>query len=147
MPMDPSYAGHAYPPTEPYRVGREKIREFADAIGATDPAYRDPAAARALGHPDVIAPPTFAVVVTASGIQAMIDDPDLGLDFSRVVHGDQRFTYTRPIHAGDALVCRSTIEEIISRRGNDFVTTRTDVTGGNGEPVVAGWAKLVVRGE
>src|SRR5256885_2538036 len=126
MPMDPSYAGHTYPSAQPYLVGREKIREFADAIGATEPAYLDPAAARALGHPDVIAPPTFPIVLTASGTQRMIDDPGLGLDFSRVVHGDQRFRYTRPVHAGDRLTCTTTIEEITSRAGNDFLTSRTE---------------------
>ena len=64
MSLDPSFVGRSYPPTAPYQVGREKIREFATAIGATDPAHHDPAAARALGHPDVVAPPTFPVIVT-----------------------------------------------------------------------------------
>ena len=62
--LDQSFVGRTYPPTEPYQVGREKIREFADAIGATDAAYHDPAAAAALGYPDVVAPPTFPVVLT-----------------------------------------------------------------------------------
>src|SRR5919107_2548599 len=127
MSLDPSYAGRTYPPTEPYLVGRAKIREFASAIGATDPAYHDPAAARALGHPDVVAPPTFPVVVTWAATRQLIDDPGLGLDFSRVVHGDQRFAYTRPVVAGDALVCVNTVEEITQRGGHDLITNRTDV--------------------
>src|SRR5437588_6659633 len=101
MPLDPAYAGHTYPPTAPYLVGREKIREFAEAIGADDPAYLDPEAARALGHPDVIAPPTFPIVLTEAGMRTMIADPGLGLDFSRVLHGEQRFSQTRPVRAGD----------------------------------------------
>jgi acyl dehydratase len=145
--VDPSYAGRSYPPTAAYRVGREKIREFARAIGADDAAYLDPAAARALGHPDMVAPPTFPVVVTAAATQQLIDDPGLGLDFSRVVHADQRFTYTRPVVAGDELVCVNTIEEITSRAGNDFISTRTEVTTAAGEPVVTSWCRLVVRGE
>ena len=145
--LDPSYVGHTYPPDAPYLVGREKIREFAVAIGATDPAYLDPAAARALGYPDVIAPPTFPVVLTAAGTQRMIDDPGLGLDFSRVVHGDQRFHYIRPVHAGDRLTCTTTIEEITSRAGNDFLTSRTEMVAEDGQPVVTAWSKLVVRGE
>jgi acyl dehydratase len=145
--LDPSYAGHSYPPAAPYLVGREKIREFALAIGATDPAYLDPAAARALGYPDVIAPPTFPIVLTAAGTQSMIDDPGLGLDFSRVVHGDQRFHYTRPVHAGDRLTCTTTIEEITSRAGNDFLTSRTEMLAEDGRPVVTAWSKLVVRGQ
>jgi acyl dehydratase len=145
--LDPSYVGHAYPPAEPYLVGREKIREFARAIGASDPAYLDPEAARALGHPDVIAPPTFPIVLTASGTQAMIEDPGLGLDFSRVVHGDQRFAYTRPVRAGDLLTATTTIEEITTRGGHGFLTSRTDMVDERGEPVVTAWSKLVVRGD
>jgi len=147
MPLDPSFVGHTYPPTEPYRVGHEKIREFVEAIGADDPAYLDQQAARKLGFPDVVAPPTFAIVLTNSGVRMLVEDPDLGLDFSRVVHGDQRFQHNRPIHAGDVLTCRSTIEQITSRAGNDFVTARTEVTDEDGEVVVTGWSKLVVRGE
>jgi acyl dehydratase len=147
MPLDQSFVGRSYPPTPPYQVGREKIREFATAIGATDPAHHDPEAARALGHADVVAPPTFPVVVSWAALRSLIDEPDLGLDFSRVVHGDQRFAYTRPIVAGDELVCASTVEEITSRGGHDFLTTRTDVRTAAGDPVVSVWAKLVVRGE
>src|ERR671937_2412177 len=100
MPLDLTFVGRSYPPTAPYQVGREKIREFAVAIGATDPAYHEPEAAKALGHPDVIAPPTFPFVVAGVGLQLLIDDPGLGLDFSRVVHGEQRFSHTRPVRAG-----------------------------------------------
>jgi acyl dehydratase len=146
MPLDPSYTGRTYPPTAVYQVGREKIREFARAIGADDPAYHDADAARALGHPDVVAPPTFPMVVTAAATQQLIDDPGLGLDFSRVVHADQRFAYTRPVVAGDELVCVNTIEEITSRGGNDFLSTRTEVTTAEGEQVITTWCRLVVRG-
>jgi acyl dehydratase len=147
MPLDPSFAGRTYPPSAPYQVGREKIREFAAAIGATDPLHHDPDAARAAGHPDVVAPPTFPVVLTMASSRVVVNDPELGVDYSRVVHGDQRFAYHRPIVAGDELVCVNTIEEIMSRSGHDFLTTRTDVTTTAGEPVVSAWSKLVVRGE
>jgi hypothetical protein len=76
-----------------------------------------------------------------------IDDPELGMDYTRVVHGDQKFTYVRPVVAGDALVCHNTIEEIITRGGHDFLTARTDVTTESGEPVLTAWSKLVQRGE
>ncbi|MEV0426169.1 MaoC family dehydratase N-terminal domain-containing protein [Micromonospora sp. NPDC050495] len=147
MSLDPSFVGRSYPPTAPYQVGREKIREFATAIGATDAAYHDPAAARALGHPDVVAPPTFPMVLSMAANRQIIEDPALGVDYSRVVHGDQRFAYTRPVVAGDELVCVSTIEEIINRGGHGFLTTRTDVSTTAGDPVVAVWFKIVVRGE
>ncbi len=146
MPLDPSYVGRTLPPLPPYEVSAEKIREFARAIGATDPAYHDADAARALGHPDVIAPPTFPVVPAARVTAQLADDPDLGLDYRRVVHGDQRFAYVRPVHAGDSLHCASTIEEITSRGGHGFLTSRTEVTGADGQAVVTVWSKIVVRG-
>jgi len=147
MALDQSYVGRTYPPTPPYQVGREKIREFASAIGATDPLHHDPVAARALGHPDVVAPVTFPVVQATAANQQVVLDPGLGVDYSRVVHGDQRFVYTRPITAGDELECVTTIEDITSRGGHDFLTTRHDVRTTAGEPVVSVWCKLVVRGE
>jgi acyl dehydratase len=147
MSLDPSFVGRTYPPTPSYEVGREKIREFAAAVGAVDPAHTDPEAARALGHPDVVAPPTFPIVVTMSAGAQIIDDPALGIDYSRVVHGDQRFSYTRPVYAGDRLTCVCSVEDITSRGGHDFVTTRTDVATEDGEAVVTVWSKLVVRGE
>ena len=146
MPLDPSFIGRSYPATPPYEVGREKISEFADAVGAAHPVHRDVAAARALGHRDLVAPPTFAVIVTMRAGAQIVDDPQLGIDYSRVVHGDQRFRYDRPVYAGDKLSCVCTVEDITSRGGHDFVTTRTDVTS-HGEPVLTAWSKLVVRGE
>jgi acyl dehydratase len=147
MPLDQSLVGHVYPPAAPYRVSREKIREFAEAVGADDAAYLDPEAARKLGHPDVIAPPTFAFVLTISGLRHLVDDPDLGLDFGRVVHGDQRFHHERPICAADVLTCRSTVEQISSFGGGDLLTIRTEVTDEDDQLVTTSWSKIVVRGE
>jgi acyl dehydratase len=147
MPLDQSFVGRTWPPTPPYLVGREKIREFAAAIGATDAEYHDVEAARAAGYADVVAPPTFPIVTTMASSRQIIDDPGLGLDYSRVVHGDQRFAYERPVVAGDSLVCTNTVEEITSRGGHDFITTRTEVTTEGGEKVLTVWSKLVQRGE
>ncbi|WP_326551311.1 MaoC family dehydratase N-terminal domain-containing protein [Micromonospora sp. NBC_01813] len=147
MPMDPSLVGRSYPPGSPYLVGREKIREFASAIGATDPIHHDPEAGRKAGYSDVVAPPTFPIVLSMASSGRVIDDPDLGMDYSRVVHGDQRFRYVRPVVAGDELVCSDVIEEIMSRGGHDFLTIRTEMTTLAGDPVVSVWMKLVVRGE
>lgn len=146
MPLDPSFVGRTYPPTEPYEVGREKIREFADAIGDPHPAYRDVDAARALGHPDVIAPPTFPIVLSARAARQVVADPDLGLDYSRVVHGEQRFVHTRPVVAGDRLQVVVTVENIRSAAGNDILTTRGDIATVDGEPVVTAYSTLVARG-
>ena len=113
MAIDPSYAGRTYPPTEPYEVGGEKIREFAAAIGDANPAYRDRAAAAGARAPGRDRAADVPVRADLPGVAArMIDDPELGLDYSRVVHGDQSFAYTRPVRAGDAL----TVDRHASRR-------------------------------
>lgn len=147
MPIDPSFAGRTYPPTDPYEVGVEKIREFADALGDINPAYRDRAAARELGHPDVVAPPTFPFVLTFKASRRLIDDPELGIDYTRVVHGEQRFAYDRPIHAGDTLTVTVTLESVRSAGGHDMLTSRSDVETVDGEHVATAWSTLVVRGE
>ena len=146
MALDPSFIGRKYPPTPPYEVGREKIREFADAIGDPNPAYRDVEAAQALGHPDVIAPPTFPVILSMRAGAQVVGDPELGLDYSRVVHGEQRFVYTRPVRAGDLLTVTVSVENIRSARGNDLLTTRGDVATVDGEPVLTAYSILVARG-
>ena len=92
MPLDQSFIGRTYPPTAPYQVGREKIREFATAIGAGDPVHHDVEAAKAAGYPDVVAPPTWPIVITMAALKQIVMDPALGVDYSRVVHGDQRFS-------------------------------------------------------
>src|SRR5579859_4537035 len=146
MSVDASYIGRVYPPTEPYQVGREKLREFADAIGDPNPAYRDRAAAEALGHPDVIAPPTFPIVLSLRAGHQVITDPDLGIDYSRVVHGEQRFVHARPVRAGDTLRVVVTVEDIRTAAGNDIVTTRAEVSDSGGELVTTAYSTIVARG-
>ncbi|MEV7354436.1 MULTISPECIES: MaoC family dehydratase N-terminal domain-containing protein [unclassified Kitasatospora] len=145
MALDPSFIGRTYPPTEPYEVGREKIREFAIAIGDTNPAFTDPAVAKALGHPDVIAPTTFPFVITYQAASQVVEDPELGLDYSRVVHGDQKFSYSRPVLAGDRLTVAVTIDNIKSLAGNDVLTVRGEVSDAIGEHVVTSVMTLVAR--
>ena len=145
MPLDPSFIGRTYPPTAPYEVGREKIREFAAAIGDPNPVYTDPAAAKALGHPDVIAPPTFAVVISMPAAEQVLHDPELGLDWSRVVHGDQSFEHRRPIRPGDRLTAVVSVEDIKSLAGNDVITIATHLATEEGEPVCVVHAMLVAR--
>ncbi|MFH8345920.1 MaoC family dehydratase N-terminal domain-containing protein [Streptomyces sp. NPDC018045] len=145
MALDQSFVGRSYPATAPYEVGREKIREFAEAIGDPAPAYTDAEAARALGHPDVIAPPTFVFSITFRAAGQVVEDPQLGLDYSRVVHGDQKFVYTRPVRAGDRLTVTSTIEAIKSMAGNDILDIRGEVHDEAGDHVVTAFTKLVAR--
>ncbi|WP_030542546.1 MaoC family dehydratase N-terminal domain-containing protein [Streptomyces albus] len=145
MALDQSFVGRAYPPTAPYEVGREKIREFAEAIGDVHPAYTEPDAARALGHPDVIAPPTFVFSLTYRAAGQVVDDPQLGLDYSRVVHRDQRFVYSRPVRAGDRLSVTTTIDEVKTLAGNDILDIRGDVHDADGEHVVTAHTVIVSR--
>jgi acyl dehydratase len=145
MAINLDLVGKTYPAAPVYEVGREKIREFATAIGDDNPAYHDVAAAQALGHRDVIAPPTFAIIVSFLAASSVVNDAELGLDYSRVVHGEQRFTYSRPVTAGDQLVATATIENLRIAAGNDMVTTRTDITTVDGEHVVTTTSVIVSR--
>jgi len=146
MALDQAFVGRTYPANEPYLVSAEKIREFADAIGDDNPAYRSVDAARALGHRDVVAPPTFVIVVTSAATAQVTSDPALGLDYSRVVHGEQSFTYERPVLAGDRLVAVATVEKIRSAAGNDLLTVSCAVSTADGEPVATARSVIVARG-
>jgi acyl dehydratase len=146
MALDQRFVGRTYGPGHAYEVGREKIREFADAIGDPSDAYRDPAAAKALGYSDVIAPPTFPVIVSMRASVDLVADPELGLDYSRVVHGEQRFVYARPVQAGDVLISLLTVDGIRSAAGNDILTTRTELSTPEGELVVTAYSTIVARG-
>jgi acyl dehydratase len=146
MAVNKDYAGRAFPAGAPYEVSRVKIAEFADAIGDQNPLYRDREAARAAGHPDVIAPPTFAIVVSMASSARAMSDPGLGLNYAMVVHGEQRFTYARPIGAGDVLTATSTISDIRSAGSNVLLSTRTDIATVIGEHVCSAHSTLVERG-
>ncbi len=146
MAVNKDYAGRSFPATEPYEVSRVKIAEFANAIGDPSPVYRDRDAAVAAGYPDVIAPPTFPIVVTMAASGQAIADPGLGINYALVVHGEQRFSYDRPLHAGDVVTAQSTIESIKTLGRNVVLSTRTEVMTVAGEPVCTAYSTLVERG-
>jgi acyl dehydratase len=145
--VNPDLQGREFPPTEPYLVGREKVREFARAVFASSPLYFDVAAATSAGYPDVVAPPTFAVVVQEHTLAQLLAAPDAGIDFSRVVHGDQRFSYTRPIVAGDELTATLTVSSVKSLGPHSMVTAESSIVDAEGQHVVTAISTLVVRGE
>jgi acyl dehydratase len=145
--VNPELQGRVFPPTAPYLVGREKIREFSRAVLSTNPINFDVDAARAAGHADVIAPPTFPVVVQEATLAQLLAEPDAGIDFSRVVHGEQRFTYTRAIIAGDELTATLTVSSVKSLGGHNMVTADSDIVDVNGNHVVTAISTLVVRGD
>jgi acyl dehydratase len=147
MPLNPGLVGRTYHSERAFEVSREHIRRFADAIGDTNPVYRDPSAAAALGYPDVIAPPTF---VTTVGISLRgtgpLDEPDLGLDRRRIVHGEQRFVHHRPVRPGDVLRTVATVVDVHASGANEFLSIRTDIVANHEEMVCSAYSVLAYRG-
>ena len=147
MAVNPELQGRVFPPTAPYLVGREKIREFSRAVLSTNPINLDVDAARAAGRADLVAPATFPVVVQEATLAQLLAEPDAGIDFSRVVHGEQRFTYSRAIVAGDELTATLTVSSVKSLGGHNMVTADSNIVDANGNHVVTAISTLVVRGD
>jgi len=133
MAVDAFLAGRTFPPTEPYAVSREKILEFAKATGST--------------YDGGAAPATFPIVVAFAAMSALMDDPSVGIALHRVVHGEQRFTYTRPVVAGDVLTATLTVDTLRQIGGADIIGTRSEIADADGRPVCTAFATLVHRGE
>jgi acyl dehydratase len=140
------YLGRTFPATEAYEVSRVKIAEFAEAIGDPNPLFRDRAVARSAGYPDVIAPPTFGIAVATAASGKAVADPGLGLNYAMVVHGEQRFEYSRPLHAGDLVTAQSTISGIREVGSITMLTTETQIRTVDGEHVCTAVSTLVERG-
>ncbi|GAA1388603.1 FAS1-like dehydratase domain-containing protein [Luteococcus peritonei] len=139
MPITPEHVGRSYPPTEPYRVSRAKIAEFAQALGGRDGG--DPNPAYAGSSP--VAPPTFAMVIGARAWQALFDDPELDLALMRTMHADQRFDWARPMREGDDVVARLTIEKVRSRGATDMVTVAVRMQTVDGEDLCIATSQLI----
>ena len=147
MPVNRAFIGREYPASAPYEVGREHVRRFAEAIGDTSPLSLDPEAARAAGHPDVVAPPTFLTVLNFRfALEGPVADPELGLDYALVVHGEQSFALHRPVCAGDVLTSVQSVTDIKDAGRNELVHTTTEVTDAGGGPVATLRSTLVSRG-
>ena len=144
--LSPDFVGREYPGRGTHEIHSSSIAVFARAINDENPVYLDLGSAQALGYRNVVAPPTFLITIALGESERALSDPALGLDWSRVVHGDQRFTHHRPVVAGDVLSCQTTIEAIKSIAGNDFVTMRSDFVDLEGVQVASAWSMLVVRG-
>lgn len=144
VPVNSELVGREFPPTPPYLVGREKVREFARAVFADAPLHTDVEAARALGHTDVVAPPTFAMVIQDQTLQQLLSEPDSGIVLARTIHAEQRFAYTRPIVAGDELSARLTVTGIRMMAGNAMITSEAEITDAAGTHVVTATSVLLV---
>jgi acyl dehydratase len=143
--VNAGFVGRSYPPTAPYAVGSAKIREFAEAVGARDAVHVDSDVARARGYADVVAPPTFAVLIAQQCDRQFVVDPEAGIDYTRVVHGEQRFVHHRPIVAGDDIVGVLTVDSVREAGGHAMVTTRSELSTVAGEPVCTATSTLVIR--
>lgn len=147
MALNLDSVGKSFASPRTYVVGREKIREFARAVGESAAVCHDVNAAQAAGYADVIAPVTFPIAITLEIMGESATSPEVGLNWSRVVHGDQRFRYERPIVAGDELSVSTTIEEIKAIAGNHLITLRGDVFAADKSLIAQVWTGLVERGE
>jgi acyl dehydratase len=140
-----SAVGKTYPPTV-YAVGREKIREYALAVGETNALHLDPDAARAAGHRDVVAPPMFCVVYSSPSIGPALFDPEVGINFAMMVHGGQEFVWGPLVVAGDEITTTVSVKSIEERAGNGFFVFESQSVNQDGETVCTGTWTNIVRG-
>ena len=134
MSLSDAHVGRSYPATRPYQVSREKIAEFARALGDDNPAYAGEAPQ---------APPTFAAVLAAQAWDGLFADPELDMKLAQTIHGDQLFAWHRPLRAGDEVVATLTIDKVRARGASAFVTVSVDLTTTAGEPVVTATSTLL----
>jgi acyl dehydratase len=146
MAVNTDVIGKTYPPTT-YAVGREKVREYALAVGESNPLHLDVEAARAAGHEDVVAPPMFAVVFAMPAVAPAMFDPEVGIDFARLVHAGQEFTWGPLVVAGDEIETTATVSDITERAGSGFFVFETTSVNQRGETVCVGTWSNIVRGE
>ena len=141
--MDDSKKGKSYPPFA-YEVGLEKIREYANAIGATEPVHHDRDAAREAGFRDVVAPPMFAVVYSAGAMAPAILDPELGINLVRMLHGSQEFVWGEPVCAGDRIETTDEVKDLYEKDGKEFYVFESVSRNQDGQEVVRGtWTNIV----
>jgi acyl dehydratase len=145
VPVKTDAIGKTYEPRT-YAVGREKIREYANAVGETNPVHLDLEAARAAGYADLVAPPMFVVVYAAPTMAPAIFDPDVGIDFARMVHGGQEFRWERPVVAGDEITTTAQVKDISERGGMGFYVFETVSKNQDGDTVATGTWTNIVRG-
>lgn len=145
MPVRTEAVGKTYPPAV-YAVGREKVKEFAAAVGETNPVHLDPEAARAAGYADVVAPPMFAVVYSAPVMAPAIFDPEIAINFATMVHGGQQFVWGPPVVAGDEITTTASVKEIYEKDGKGFYVFETVSANQRSETVCTATWTNIVRG-
>ncbi|MGO1628363.1 MAG: FAS1-like dehydratase domain-containing protein [Microbacterium sp.] len=147
MAVNPDLTEREFAPTAPYLVGREKVREFARAVSAEADVHHDVEAARRAGYPDIVAPPTFAMVIQDLTLQQLLGDPTAGIVLERTVHAEQKFRATRPIVAGDELTATLSVTGIRTVGGNAMITSEAEIVDVDGRHVVTAVSVLLVGAE
>jgi acyl dehydratase len=142
---DTTRIGKTYDPVT-YAVGREKIKEYASSVGETNPVHLDVDAAREAGYADVVAPPMFAVVYSSPAVTPGMFDPELGIDFARVVHGAQELVWGPLVVAGDEVTTTTTVKDVSERGGMGFFIFEAVSDNQRGETVCTGTWTIIVRG-
>jgi acyl dehydratase len=145
VPVNTQAVGKTYEPTL-YAVGREKIKEYARAVGETNPVHLDVQAARAAGYADVVAPPMFAVVYCAQSMGPPLFDPEIELNFPLMVHGGQEFEWGPLVVAGDEITTVARVKEIYERDGRGYYVFESLSHNQRGEQVCRGTWMNIVRG-
>lgn len=144
--MTVDITGREYPAVGPHHVCSDEIRNFAAAVKNMHPQHHDVEAARAAGHKDLVAPPTYLVSLAQRAEAQMVNDPEADVDFARVVHADQRFTHHRAVVAGDELFAQATLTAVKELAGNRLLTTETEISTVDREPVATITSTLLIRG-
>jgi acyl dehydratase len=145
VPVKTEGIGKRYDPFS-YEVGKEKIGEYARVIGAENPVHFDRQAARDAGFRDVVAPPMFAVVYSAPAMAPGLFDPDVGIDFARMVHGGQEFAWGEPVVSGDVITTTAEVADVSERDGRGFYVFESVSLNQDGQEVVRGTWTNIVRG-
>jgi acyl dehydratase len=145
MALNPALKGKEYQEVS-FPVVREQVLQFADAIGEGGPLFRDSDAARAAGYPEQLAPPTFVTKMQIMTSGQVVVDQELGLDYSRVVHGEQEYEWRRPVFVGDVLTATPRIANIFAKKSNEYLVIEAEIKDADGETVAIGRTTLISRG-
>jgi acyl dehydratase len=145
MALKTDAVGKEWPGTT-YQVGREKIKEYASALGIDNPVHFDVGEAHRAGFRDVVAPPMFAVVYSSAAVAPAILDPEVELNFAAMVHGGQEFEWDEPACSGDEITTTAKCLSIEEKDGKGFYVFETNSVNQDGAQVARGTWTLIVRG-
>ena len=145
--MHPDLSRRSSPATERSPGVRYTARQFSRSVSARHPSHTAAGAPRALGYPDVVAPPTFAMVIQDLPLQQLLAEPDSGVVLERTIHAEQKFRYTRPIVAGDELTGRLSVTGVRAIGQGAMVTSEAEITDASGAHVVTATSILLIGGE